>query len=129
MPVGRANRRAFIAALGGAAAWPVVARAQQTERKDRVRRIGVLLGPVEQHDTEAQARVAAFREGLEVAGWHEGDNIHIDYRFGGGDADRIRAHATELVNSAPELIVANSSAVLAELKRATRAIPLVFCPG
>ena len=62
------KRRAFIAGLGGAAAWPVVARAQQPERKDQGRRIGVLLGAMEEHDPEAQARIAAFRDGLEALG-------------------------------------------------------------
>ena len=62
------KRRAFIAGLGSAAAWPVVARAQQTERKDQRRRIAVLLGAVEEHDPESQARIAAFREGLEASG-------------------------------------------------------------
>jgi putative ABC transport system substrate-binding protein len=119
------NRRTFIAALGGAAAWPIVARAQ-SERSDRARRIGVLLGAVEERDPEAQARIAAFREGLEALGWIEGRNIYVEYRFGGGNAERIRAYVIELVNSTPDLIVANSSAVLAELRRATSAVPIVF---
>ena len=117
------GRREFIAALGGAAVWPVVAHAQ-SERKDR--RIAVLLGAVEERDPESQARIAAFREGLEALGWIEDRNIHVDYRFGGGDAERIRTYVTELVKSNPDLIVANSSAVLAELRRATSAIPIVF---
>jgi putative ABC transport system substrate-binding protein len=117
------KRRTFIAALGGAAAWPIAARAQ-SERKGR--RIAVLLGAVEERDPESQARIAAFREGLEALGWIEDRNIHVDYRFGGGDAERIRTYVTELVKSSPDLIVANSSAVLAELRRATSAIPIVF---
>jgi len=86
----------------------------------------VLLGAVEERDPESQARIAAFREGLEALGWIEDRNIHVDYRFGGGDAERIRTYVTELVKSNPDLIVANSSAVLAELRRATSAIPIVF---
>jgi putative ABC transport system substrate-binding protein len=78
------KRRAFIAALGGAAAWPLAALGQQGERKDQTRRIGMLLGATEERDPEAQARIAAFRRGLEALGWYEGRNIHIDYRFGGG---------------------------------------------
>jgi putative ABC transport system substrate-binding protein len=78
------RRRTFIAALGGAAAWPVVAWGQQPERKDQGRRIAVLLGAVEEHDPESQARIAAFREGLETSGWIEDQNIRVEYRFGGG---------------------------------------------
>jgi putative ABC transport system substrate-binding protein len=120
------KRRAFIAGLGSAAAWPFLASAQQSERKDQMRRIAVLLGAVEEHDPESQARIAAFREGLEASGWIEDQNIRVEYRFGGGDAERIRTYVIELVNSNPDLIVANSSAVLAELRRATNSIPIVF---
>jgi putative ABC transport system substrate-binding protein len=120
------RRRAFVVGLGSAAAWPLVARAQQIERQDKARRVGVLLGAVEERDPEAQARIAAFREGLEALGWIEGHNIHVDYRFGRGNAERIRADVIELVTSTPDLIVANSSAVLAELRRATSVIPVVF---
>ena len=121
------RRREFIAGLGGAVAtWPLIARAQQSGQSDRTRRIGVLLGSTEERDPESQARIAAFRGGLEALGWSEGRNIQIDYRFGGGDAERIRTHVTDVVNSAPDLILANSSAVVAELKRATRTIPIVF---
>jgi hypothetical protein len=74
------RRRAFITLLGGAAAWPVAARAQQEER---MRRVGVLMGLVE-NDPDTKARLAAFREGLERLGWSEGRNVWIDYRFGGG---------------------------------------------
>jgi putative tryptophan/tyrosine transport system substrate-binding protein len=118
------KRREFITLVGGAvAALPIPAGAQQN---DRIRRIGLLLGATEQHDPESQARIMAFRHGLEALGWTEGRNIRIDYRFGGGDADRIQTHVTELVNSAPHLIVANSSPVVAALQRATRTIPIVF---
>jgi putative tryptophan/tyrosine transport system substrate-binding protein len=118
------KRREFITLVGGAvAALPIPAGAQQN---DRIRRIGLLLGATEQHDPESQARIMAFRHGLEALGWTEGRNIRMDYRFGGGDADRIQTHVTELVNSAPHLIVANSSPVVAALQRATRTIPIVF---
>jgi putative ABC transport system substrate-binding protein len=118
------RRRDFITLLGGAAAeWPLAAWAQ---RNDRIPRIGVLLGATEERDPESQARINALRQGLAALGWTEGRNIRIDYRFAGGDADRIQAYVVELVTSAPDLIVANSSPVLAALKRATRTIPIVF---
>ena len=120
------RRREFIATLGSAAACPLVARGQQPERKDQMRRIAVLLGAVEEHDPELQARIAAFREGLEASGWTEDQNIRVEYRFGGGDAERIRTYVIELVNSNPDIIVANSSAVIAELRRATSSVPIVF---
>jgi putative ABC transport system substrate-binding protein len=120
------KRRQFIAALGGAAAWPVVARAQQSERNERTRRIGLILGAMEAEDPESQTRLAAFRQGLEALGWSEGRNIRIDYRYGGGDSNRIQSHVADLVNSAPDLIVANGSPVLRALKQATHNIPIIF---
>jgi putative tryptophan/tyrosine transport system substrate-binding protein len=117
------QRREFISFLGGAAAWPLAARAQQN---DRMKRIGVLVAATTEHDPESEVRVAAFRRGLEELGWVDGRNIRIDYRFAGGDADRIRTYVAELVKSAPDLIVANSSLVVAELKRNTGTIPIVF---
>ena len=117
------RRREFISLVGGAAASPLVARAQQ---RSPTRRIAVLLGANTEHDPEAEARVAAFRHGLEELGWIDGHNIHIDYRFAGGDADLIRTYVRELVASSPDLIVANSSPVIAELKRNTGTIPVVF---
>jgi putative tryptophan/tyrosine transport system substrate-binding protein len=116
------TQRHFITLLGGAAAWPLAARAQQSER---IRRIGFLQGLAE-IDPEAQARTAAFRQELEALGWTEGRNIRIDYRFGGGSAARIQAYAAELVNSTPDLIVAHSSPVVAALKQATSTIPIVI---
>jgi putative tryptophan/tyrosine transport system substrate-binding protein len=91
-----------------------------------MRRIGLLLGATEEHDPESQSRITAFRQGLEALGWSEGRNIRIDSRFAGGDAERIRAYAAELVNSTPDVIVANSSPVTAALKRATSTIPIVL---
>ena len=118
------KRREFIGLLGGAAAgWPCAARAQQGEQ---MRRIGLLVGAAEEHDPQSQARIMAFRHGLEALGWIEGRNIRIDYRFAGGDDSRIQTYVAELVNSAPDLIVANSSPVVAALKRATHTIPIVF---
>jgi len=117
------KRREFITLLGGAAvAWPLGAGAQQAER---VRRIGLLQGLAES-DPEAQARTVALRQALDVLGWIEGRNILIDYRFAGGDSSRVQTYAAELVNSAPDLIVAHSSPVAAALKQATRTIPIVI---
>ncbi|SDJ30377.1 putative ABC transport system substrate-binding protein [Bradyrhizobium sp. Rc2d] len=118
------RRRQFITLVSGAVvAWPLAARAQQN---DRTKRIGVLLGATTEHDPESEARLSAFRRGLEELGWIDGRNIRIEYRFAGGDADRIRTYVTELVKSAPDLIVANSSPVIAELKQATGTIPIIF---
>ena len=86
------KRREFITLLGGAAAWPFAARAQQGER---VRRIGVL-NPFAESDPEVQANIAAFRQALQKLGWTDGRNVRIDFRWGGADAGRIRAHAKEL---------------------------------
>src|SRR5262245_58220641 len=92
------GRREFLATLGGAAAaWPLAARAQLSER---MRRIGMLLG-IAENDLEAQSRVAAFRKGLRDLGWVEGRNVHIDYRFVAGDTNRIKAYVAELVTLAP----------------------------
>src|SRR5215831_5156391 len=117
------RRREFIAGLSVATMRPLATQAQQSER---IRRIGVLLGATTEHDPEAEARVAALRHGLEELGWVDGRNVRIDYRFAGGDADRIRTYVRELVTSAPDLILANSSPVVAELKRATGTIAVVF---
>ena len=118
------RRREFIALLCGAVVLSSVAvRAQQP---DRVRRIGLFIGATEENDPEARIRITGFRQGLEALGWTEGRNIQIDYRFGGGDPARIQAYAAELVSSGPDLIVANSTPVVAALKQATRTIPIVF---
>src|SRR6266478_3754031 len=88
----RMRRRAFITLLGGAAAvWPLAARGQQGER---MRRIGVLMN-LASDDAEGQARLAAFHQGLQEAGWAVGRNLRIDYRWGAGDADRFRRYAAE----------------------------------
>jgi putative tryptophan/tyrosine transport system substrate-binding protein len=116
------RRRQFITLLGGAAAWPLAARAQQP---DRMRRIGVLMN-LAADDTEAQARLAAFLQGLQELGWTVGRNVQIDYRWSAADADRIRKSAPELVALAPDVIVATSSPVTAALLQATRTIPIVF---
>ena len=116
------KRRAFIAALGGAAAWPVVARAQQT---DRVRRIGVLMH-VTENDPDGQARLTAFVERLKELGWSEGRNLRLDIRWGPNDPDRYPRQAAELVALTPDVLVAPTSFTLAPLQRATRSVPIVF---
>jgi putative ABC transport system substrate-binding protein len=117
------RRREFIALLGGAAAWPLAARAQQGER---VRRIGALIGGAAETDPESRARVAALREGLAQHGWSEGRNLRIDYRWAGTDPERIRAFATELVATMPDAIFANSTPATTGMLQATRSIPIVF---
>ena len=116
------KRRAFITLLGGAAAWPLAARAQQPER---MRGIGVLM-PLGADDPEAQARIAAFSQALEQLGWTEGRNLRIDIPWGAGDADRVRKDATELAALAPNVILANGSAAVAALQLAARTVPIVF---
>jgi putative ABC transport system substrate-binding protein len=116
------QRREVITLLGGAAAWPLAARAQQAER---MRRIAVLMN-FAADDPEAQSRNAAFLQGLSELGWTVGRNLRIDYRWGAGDPDRYRQYAAELLALAPDVILANSSAALASLLQATRTVPIVF---
>jgi putative tryptophan/tyrosine transport system substrate-binding protein len=94
------RRRTFITLLGGAAAWPLAARAQE-----RMRRIAMLVGATES-DPEAPLSLEGFRQTLNQLGWKEGINVSIDTRWGGGDPDRIRAYAKELIDTAPEVAVA-----------------------
>jgi putative tryptophan/tyrosine transport system substrate-binding protein len=116
------RRREFITLLGGAAAWPLVAGAQQGEQ---MRRIGVL-APFAADDPEAQARVAAFVHRLQQLGWTEGRNVRIDVRWGAGDAERIRRYAAELVALAPDVILASGGTTVGPLLQATRTVPIVF---
>jgi putative ABC transport system substrate-binding protein len=117
------GRRKFLATLGGAAAaWPLAARAQQGER---VRRIGVLHA-LAADDPEGQARLTAFVQGLQELGWTDGRNVRIDYRWAGGDAERSRRYAAELVALAPDVILAAGAAVVPSLLQATRTVPIVF---
>ena len=124
------TRREFITLLGGTAAapvmlWPLAARAQQAER---MRRIGMLVNLAE-NDPEAQVRIAAFIQGLQHLGWTDGRNVRIDYRWGAGDADRIRRYAAELVAFGPDVILASTSVSVGALQRETRTVPIVFVQG
>jgi putative ABC transport system substrate-binding protein len=114
------RRREFITLLGGAAAWPLVARAQQGER---VRRIGVLAGGAATGD---HPEFAALQQALEQLGWSEGRNLRIEYRSGLGNPANIRKHADELVALAPDVILAAGASSLAPLLQATRELPIVF---
>jgi putative ABC transport system substrate-binding protein len=117
------KRREFITLLGGAAAWPLAARAQPGER---LRRVSVLMSLTE-NDPEAQARLAALARGLRDLGWAEGRNLRIEYRgIVGGGIDRIRAAAAEVVASNPDVVHANNTTIVQELQRHTRSIPIVF---
>jgi putative tryptophan/tyrosine transport system substrate-binding protein len=115
------NRRQIITALGGAAAWPLAARAQQPER---MRRLGVLSNG-EENAPQAKARQDAFRKGLGALGWVEGRNIRIDYRYFAGNPDLARDQAAELVALAPDVILSQPTG-LPWLQQMTRTIPVVF---
>lgn len=117
------RRREFISLLGGAAAgWPLAVRAQQAER---MRRIGVLMN-LSADDQTGQARFAAFLQALQQLGWTDGRNVRIDTRWGGGDAERIRGYAAELVALAPDVILAPGTPTVVPLLQATRTVPIVF---
>jgi len=117
------NRREFITLLGGgAAAWPLAARAQQG---DSVPRIGVLM-PYAENEPVAKARLSAFTRALADLGWIDGRNVRMDLRWAGSDINRIRALAQELVGLQPDIIVTNGTPTIAALQQGTRTIPIVF---
>ena len=121
--IAKLKRREFITLLGGAAAaWPLAARGQQAER---MRRIGLITN-LAADDAEAQARNAAFLQALQQLGWTSGNNVRIDFRFGAGDAERNRRYASELVDFAPDVIVATGSPVVEPLRQVTRSVPIIF---
>jgi putative tryptophan/tyrosine transport system substrate-binding protein len=117
------RRREFIGFLGGAAAWPHVAQAQQA---GSMRRIGLLLPFAAPNDPQVQARYTAFLQGLQQLGWTVGKNVQIDSRWSAGNEDDTRKYAAELVALAPDVIFTTGSAGLAPLRRATRTVPIVF---
>jgi len=116
------RRRDFITLIGAATTWPFALRAQQSER---LRRVSVLLG-VPENDPETNSRVRAFRLGMRDAGWVEGRNLQIEYRYAGTDRDTIKKHVAELIRLAPDVILANSGPVMVLLQPATNRIPIVF---
>jgi putative ABC transport system substrate-binding protein len=116
------RRREFITLLGGAAAWPLTAHAQQAER---MRRVGVLMAFAE-NDPEAQASITVFRQALQKLGWSDGRNVRIDCRWGGADRERISGYAIELVGLKPDVILVSTGLVLQPLRQETRSIPIVF---
>ena len=116
------GRREFITLLGGAAAWPLAAHAQQGER---VRRVGVLL-PAAADDTVFQTRMAAFLQALALLGWIVDRNLSIDIRWATTNADDLRRHAAELVALAPDVILANGTPAVGPLLQATHTVPIVF---
>jgi putative ABC transport system substrate-binding protein len=117
------RRRQVIKLLGGAAAaWPLAARAQQG---DRMRRLGILMAGAES-DPQYQADVAVFREGLQKLGWVDGQNIRIEVRWAGFDAETMRRYAKELIALQPDLILSNDTPTTATLLQQTRSVPIVF---
>jgi putative tryptophan/tyrosine transport system substrate-binding protein len=116
------RRREFITLLGGAAACPLAARAQQGER---MRRVGLLMSTAA-NDPESRARVAALLQGLQELGWIDGRNVRVEYRWGEGATGQIRDYAAELVALAPDVIVANGSPAVEPLQRMTTSLPIVF---
>src|SRR5215470_4516080 len=115
------RRREFITVLGGAAAWPLAARAQQG---GRVRRIGVLMGIA--NDEEGRTRTAAFQQVLTELGWTEGGNVQFEFRWAAGDPDRMPSFAAELVALTPDVILVNTTAATVILAHETQSIPIVF---
>ena len=118
------RRREFIAGLGSTAAWPVVARAQQS---DRVRRIGLLM-PYDENDPVWKPRLSAFAQALAGLGWADGRNVGMDLRWGGIDINLIRALAQELVGLHPDIIVTLGGTATVPVQRETRTIPIVCYP-
>jgi putative ABC transport system substrate-binding protein len=118
------KRREFIGLLGGAAAWPLTARAQPREK---MRHIGVLM-PVAEADLVGQARLGAFLQGLQQFGWADGRNVRIDTRWGAGDLNLIRKYARELVALGPDVIMVAGTHPTAALRQVTSTVPIVFAP-
>ncbi len=117
------RRRELILLIGGAvAAWPVMARAQQSEQ---MRRIGVLMN-IAENDPQSAVRISALVRGLEELGWAVGRNMQIDYRWAAGNANLYRKYAPELAALAPSVILVVGGTGASELQRVTRTIPIVF---
>jgi putative ABC transport system substrate-binding protein len=122
------TRRELLTLIGaGAAVWPVAARpATAQARRERISGVGMLLGAYTQTDRAGQIRLETYRKELQGLGWTEARNVRLDYRFGDGNADRVKVLAAGLVQSAPDAIVVAGDPALAELQRLTKTIPIVF---
>jgi ABC-type uncharacterized transport system substrate-binding protein len=116
------GRREFITLLGGAATWPLAARAQQPAK---MRRIGVL-APGTDDDTDQQSRLKMFRDALQGMGWTNGRNVRIEIRLAGGSTERFQTYSAELVAANPDVLLADATPSTAALQRETRTIPIVF---
>ena len=116
------RRREFLLLGGGAATWPLAARAQQGER---MRRIGVLMSMVES-DPRGLEFITAFAQGLAELGWTVGRNVRIEYRWGAGDLDRFRRYAVELVALSPDVVLATAGSIVGAFQQASRTVPIVF---
>jgi putative ABC transport system substrate-binding protein len=116
------KRRDFITLLGGAAAWPLAARAQQA---GRMRRIGVLL-PNAASDPESMSRITAFLQGLQALGWTDGRNVRIEFRWGAGDSSALGKLAAEMIALAPDVVLTLGAGTVSALQRVTRTVPIVF---
>jgi putative ABC transport system substrate-binding protein len=116
------KRREFITLLGGASAWPVAARAQQTER---MRHIGALM-LISEADPGSEGYIASFRQRLQELGWVDGRNTTIDIRWGAGDSASFRRYAAELAALAPDVVLASGGPSVVALKEISPTIPIVF---
>jgi putative ABC transport system substrate-binding protein len=116
------RRREFITLVGGAAAWPFVAHAQQPER---MRRIGVLMSAVESDPIQLEY-ITAFAQGLAELGWIVGRNLRIEYRWGAGDLDRFRSYAAELIALSPDVVLATAGSIVGAFQQTSRTVPIVF---
>jgi putative ABC transport system substrate-binding protein len=125
MQFAQLKRREFIAALGGAVAWPIAARGQQLKP---LRRVGVLMH-TSAGEPETEARLAAFLQGLQEAGWSVGRNVQVETRWSTGDLGRLSKDATQLVETRPDVVLAGVGATTAALAEATQTIPIVFAQG
>ena len=120
VPISGIKRREFVTLLGGAAAaWPLAARAQAP------RRVGVLM-PFSAHDPEVKNLLVGFAQQLQHLGWTDGGNLRIEYRWTGGDSQRLQAYAKELVDLKPDVIFTRSTPATSALLKNTRSIPVVF---
>jgi putative ABC transport system substrate-binding protein len=125
MQFAQVKRREFITLLGGAAAWPLPAPAQQRER---IRRVGALV-PATADDPDYQSWIGAFQQALAQSGWIIGRNVRIDTHWAGGQAEDVRRHAAELVALAPDVILAHGTSTVRPLLQLTRTVPIVFPIG